>query len=112
MESLNDDLLHIDVRDVEFVKADMLSKNDFIKGLKQFKQLRFDVKMADTPDASIDFKTSLQPLYHKNFDLVSSSFHQFIDDGYTIYVLSDSEKQQKRLYHILKIATTPSRLFR
>lgn len=107
VESLNDDLLHIDVRDVEFVKADMLSKNDFIKGLKQFKQLRFDVKMADTPDASIDFKTSLQPLYHKNFDLVSSSFHQFIDDGYTIYVLSDSEKQQKRLYHIFEDRDDP-----
>ncbi len=85
----------------------MLSKNDFIKGLKQFKQLRFDVKMADTPDASIDFKTSLQPLYHKNFDLVSSSFHQFIDDGYTIYVLSDSEKQQKRLYHIFEDRDDP-----
>jgi transcription-repair coupling factor (superfamily II helicase) len=58
--------------------------------------------MQETADAVINFKTSAQPLYHKNFDLLTDSLHQYIDNGYTIYILSDSEKQQKRLYHIFE----------
>lgn len=112
VESLNEDELHIDLKDVTFVKADLLSKDDFMRGIKPFKQVRFDTRMLDTPDAVIDFHTSLQPLYHKNFDMLSESLRRFNDDGYTIFILSDSEKQQKRLSHIFEdrndsVAFTP-----
>ena len=109
VESLNEDVLHIDINleDVEFTKADLLSKDDFIIEINKRRQIRFDTKMQDTPDALIKFKTSPQPLYHKNFDLLSESLHQFIDDGYTIYILSDSEKQQKRLFHIFEDRNDP-----
>lgn len=104
VESLNADELHIDINrdDVEFVKADLLSKDDFVDAIGKFSQLRFDAKMQDTPKAVVNFNTLPQPLYHKNFDLLSDSLHQFIDEGYTIYILSDSEKQQKRLFHIFE----------
>lgn len=102
IESLNEDKLHIDPKDVEFVKADLLSKEDFMRSIKPFKQVRFDTRMLDTPDAVIDFHTSVQPLYHKNFDMLSESLQRFRDDGYALYILSDSEKQQKRLYHIFE----------
>ncbi len=102
VESLNEDELHIDPKDVEFVKADLLTKVDFMRGVKSFKQIRFDTKMLDTPDAVIDFHTAMQPLYHKNFDMLSESLHRFLDNGYALYILSDSEKQQKRLYHIFE----------
>ena len=82
IESLNEDKLHIDPKDVEFVKADLLSKEDFMRGIKPFKQVRFDTRMLDTPDAVIDFHTSVQPLYHKNFDMLSESLQRFRDDGY------------------------------
>lgn len=102
VESLNEDELHIDPKDVEFVKADLLTKEDFMRNVKSFKQIRFDTKMLDTPDAVIDFHTSAQPLYHKNFDMLSESLHRFRDEEYALYILSDSEKQQKRLYHIFE----------
>jgi transcription-repair coupling factor (superfamily II helicase) len=107
VESLNEDELHIDPKDVEFVKADLLSKDDFVRAVKLFKQVRFDAKMLDTPDAVIDFRTSMQPLYHKNFDMLSESLHRFEEDGYSIYILSDSEKQQKRLFHIFEDRNDP-----
>ncbi|MDD4778282.1 MAG: transcription-repair coupling factor [Fermentimonas sp.] len=104
VESLNEDDLHIDIdpKDVKFVKADLLTKEGFLSSLKSFRQIRFDTKMQDTPDAVISFNTSVQPLYHKNFDLLTDSLHQYLEDGYTIYILSDSEKQQKRLFHIFE----------
>ena len=104
IDSLNEDELHIDIdlENVEYVKADFISSEEFSVALSKFTQLRFDAKFIDTPNAVVNFKTSPQPLYHKNFDLLSDSLHQFMDEGYTIYILSDSEKQQKRLFHIFE----------
>ena len=102
VESLNQDELQIDPKDVTFVKADMLTREEFLSHITPFHQIRFDKSMQETPDATLRFQTSLQPLYHKNFDLLSESLHQFTDEGYTLYILSDSEKQQKRLHHIFE----------
>ena len=109
IESLNEDELRIDVDSeyVEFVNADFLTREDFNVAISSFTQLRFDNKLQDTPDAVVNFNTSPQPLYHKNFDLLSESLHKFIDEGYTIYILSDSEKQQKRLFHIFEDRNDP-----
>lgn len=107
VESLNEDELHIDPQDVTFVKADLLSKDDFLQGIKPFRQVRFDTAIPDIPEAVINFHTSLQPLYHKNFDLLSESLHRFRDNGYELYILSDSDKQQKRLYHIFEDRNDP-----
>ena len=112
IESINEDELHINPQEVDFVKADLISKNEFLSAIKPFKHIRFDSSMLDIPDATLDFYTSPQPLYHKNFELLSESMHHFLDEGYTIYILSDSEKQQKRLHDIFEdrgenIAFTP-----
>lgn len=102
VSAINEDELHIHPQDVEFVKADLISKDEFLSAIKPFKQIRFDANMPEMPDAALDFHTSPQPLYHKNFDLLSESMHHFLDEGYTIYILSDSEKQQKRLRDIFE----------
>ncbi len=109
VESLNQDELHIDVNpeDVDYVKADLLKKDELVEKINKFKQVRFDTKMLDIPDAVLNFNTSTQPLYHKNFDLLSESLHKFINDGYKIYILSDSHKQQKRLFHIFEDRNDP-----
>ncbi len=102
VESINEDELRIHPDNTEFLKADLLSKTEFLSALSAFKQLRFDAKLMAPPDAAIQFQTSAQPLYHKNFDLLSDSARSFLDRGYTLYILSDSEKQQKRLFHIFE----------
>jgi transcription-repair coupling factor (superfamily II helicase) len=72
---------------------------EFGKKFASFRQLRFT--SAAQPDATaksaIDFKCSPQVIYHKNFELISESFHKFIEEGYRLYILSDSEKQVERL---------------
>ena len=61
---------------------------------------------------TVDFRTAPQPIFHKNFDLVSSQLTQYTADGYAIYIASDSKKQTDRIAAIFdergeKIAFTP-----
>ena len=48
-------------------------------------------------NAKLSLHCSPQGIYHKNFDLISHSFTDFLERGYTLYILSDSEKQIERL---------------
>lgn len=51
-------------------------------------------------DASLQFNCGPQALYHKNFELISESFRKFLNDGYRIFILSDSPYQAERLRNI------------
>ncbi len=48
-------------------------------------------------DVRLELHCSPQGIYHKNFDLISESFAQFLAKGYKLFILSDSEKQIQRL---------------
>lgn len=50
--------------------------------------------------AMLDFDCSPQGVYHKNFDIISSSFIRFEAEGYRLYILSDNPKQFDRLREI------------
>ena len=47
------------------------------------------------------FNISLQPQFHKNFDLLKESFERFLQNGYQIFICADSQKQNERLKEIL-----------
>lgn len=49
---------------------------------------------------TIEFSSSLQPAFNKNFDLVSENLIQLQADGYSICFLSDNEHQLQRLNSI------------
>lgn len=53
-------------------------------------------------DAVVAFDTDPQVLYHKNFNLISESFTDFIGKGYRILVLCDSALQSNRLKDIFE----------
>ena len=50
----------------------------------------------------IQFHTTPQPEWHKNFDLISIDFGNYISNGYTIHLLSDSPKQLDRIEAIFE----------
>jgi len=52
--------------------------------------------------ASLDFNCSPQGIYHKNFDLIGTELARLRAEGYTICILSDSEKQHERLRAIFE----------
>ena len=50
----------------------------------------------------IEFSTEHQPSFHKNFELVASSFKEKMEDDYTLYILSNNEKQINRIKSIFE----------
>ena len=51
---------------------------------------------------TIAFDTSAQPIFHKNFDLVTTTCQDYLLRGYTLYILADSAKQTDRLKAIFE----------
>ena len=66
---------------------------------------RRTIEMAEKssfPECSkISFDTLPQPLFHKQFDLLTEDLSRRIDEGYKIYILADQQKQLDRLEAIL-----------
>ncbi|MCH5222979.1 MAG: transcription-repair coupling factor [Muribaculaceae bacterium] len=79
---------------------------NFFAALESLKQVEFGNGAGDAnsynADATITFSTSLQALYHKNFDLIASSFGDFLEKGYKILILSDTPYQNERLKAIFE----------
>lgn len=74
----------------------------FVKNLFKFDHIEFGSKPLGVPDTTLTFDTSIQPVFHKNFDLVSSTLTDYLFKGYRIFVLSDSFKQTDRLKDIFE----------
>ena len=50
----------------------------------------------------VTFETSLQQLFHKDFDLVSQNFKRLLDNGYRLMLLTDDLHQAERLKAIFE----------
>ena len=88
----------------------------FISTLSKMKVVEFGTTAEAASEfhaeASIDFDTSLQTIYHKNFNLIADSFTDFLSKGYQLLILSDTPYQNQRLKDIFedrgdKIVFTP-----
>ena len=84
------------------LEGKLIDGSEFTVRALDFRRLEFGNKPTGTPNASVTFNTSAQPIFHKNFDLVSTSFTDYQKRGYTLYICTDSEKQAKRLKDIFE----------
>ena len=102
-ETFSDSALIADEGDKDALKH-VVEPDRFAESLNSMRQIRFSAAANADADASaaIDFGCTPQGIYHKNFDLISDSLLKFIGDGYTVYILSDSEKQIERLRAIFE----------
>jgi transcription-repair coupling factor (mfd) len=87
---------------VDQMREKLVTGKDFTKRVLDFVRLHFGTRVAGTAEATINFASEPQPIFHKNFDLVSQSFNKYIKLGYTIYILSDVEKQATRIKSIFE----------
>lgn len=84
------------------IQKTIIEGTDFTDKALDFRRVDFGAKPVGTPQSKLMFETSVQPIFHKNFDMVSSSLNDFIQRGYNIYICSDSSKQTDRLKDIFK----------
>ena len=84
------------------IRKAIIEGTDFTSKALNFRRVDFGAKPVGTPQSKLKFETSVQPIFHKNFDMVSSSLNDFIQRGYKVYICSDSSKQTDRLKDIFK----------
>jgi transcription-repair coupling factor (superfamily II helicase) len=102
----NDPPLSVDedsFADIHAMRAELVDGRTFMQGAQPFRHIYFGYSNRNrTGEAVVRFSTSVQPAFHKNFNLVSQSFRKYMEDGYKIYILSDVEKQTARIRTIFE----------
>lgn len=86
----------------EMLISMLLDGSDFEARAQQFCMLEYGKKPTGTPEVTLTFDTAVQPIFHKNFDLVSSALKKYQQDGYSLYICSDSRKQIERIRSIFE----------
>ncbi len=80
----------------------LVDGESFRRELLDFRIVEFGHQPSLSPKAKVQFDVTVQPIFHKNFDLVSQVFLDYLSRGYTIYILADSSKQNERLKAIFE----------
>mgnify|MGYP003190232737 CR=1 FL=1 len=78
----------------------LVSPSKFREEICRFRLVEFGAQPTVTPQVSIEFHISPQPLFHKNFSMLTQTLDDYLLQGYRLYILADSEKQTQRLRDI------------
>jgi transcription-repair coupling factor (superfamily II helicase) len=81
-------------------KEIVMTGNSFIDHCKAFKMIELGKRSMFEPKASFEFHTESQPAFNKNFELLSDKLIINNNEGYTTYIISESESQIERLRDI------------
>jgi len=82
--------------------SQIINGAQFDRDSEGFRKITISRQQDPEGGSSLSFHTSLQPLFHKNFELLAKTFEDYRLKGYTIYMLADSQKQNERLKEILE----------
>ncbi len=66
-------------------------------GLEDRKTIEMAEKSTFATHSKIAFDTTPQPVFHKQFDILTDDLKKHIDEGYKIYILAEQQKQLDRL---------------
>ena len=84
-------------------ESQLISGAQFMSDAETFRRIEFGHRPSSgsTKYTTLSFHITTQPLFHKNFDLLAKTFEDYLLQGYQIYILADSQKQNERLKEIL-----------
>ena len=82
--------------------SQLINGVQFMDDANQFRRIEFGHRPStiNSKFSTLNFNVSVQPLFHKNFDLLTETFEDYLLQGYQIYILADSQKQIQRLEDI------------
>ncbi len=83
-------------------ESQLISGTQFMADANQFRRIEFGHRPSVATASVIRFNITVQPLFHKNFDFLTNAFEDYLLQGYQIYILADSQKQNERLKEIFE----------
>ena len=119
-QELSESLLTADEGDLNALKK-LIDSDRFAEAICTFSRIELSNRsqeIAAPKKASgqklsiIEFHTTPQPEWHKNFDLISQDFQRYLMQGYRLYILSDSPKQLERIEAIFEDRGEHYKLYR
>ena len=90
--------------------AQLVNGSQWVAEVTDFRRIEFGHRPSSQPSATLRFNITVQPLFHKNFDLLTGSFEDYLSQGYQIFICADSQKQNERLKEILATSISHSSL--
>ena len=81
-------------------EAQLVTGSQWMNEAGHFRRIEFGHRPSAQADATLCFHITVQPLFHKNFDLLAKSFDDYLSQGYQIFICADSQKQNERLKEI------------
>ena len=83
-------------------KLEGLNNPNILNNLNNRKTIEIADKSSFSEHSKIAFDTMPQPVFHKQFDILTDDLKKHIDDGYKIYILAEQQKQLDRLKAIFE----------
>ena len=81
--------------------SDMYSHKDFFLGFKKFRKVYIDSPISYSGEDRIVFSISPQPVFNKNFELLTADIRSKVESGYKVMIYGEKESQLERLRSIL-----------
>ena len=82
--------------------SDMYSGKEFFNSLRNFKKVYIDAPISIQKEDTIRFSIKPQPVFNKNFDLLSADINEKIEKSYKVFIYSEKGSQAERLKSILQ----------
>ena len=84
-----------------FDSSDMYKDKELFSIASEFRRIFLDVPMSEDADDAINFNISPQPVFNKNFELLTEDIRSRIENSYKVYIFVEKESQLERIKSIL-----------
>ena len=81
--------------------SDMYREKPFYSGLESFRKVYIDTPLSHQGEEQVKFRISPQPVFNKNFELLSADIRSRMESGYKVFIYTEKESQVERLKSIL-----------
>ena len=79
-----------------------MTGDELLEQIASFRKIEWAQKSYFNARGEVNFNMSAQAIFHKNFDLIAENLRKGINEGYELYILSDSVKQTDRIQSIFE----------
>ena len=81
--------------------SDMYKNKDFYKDLERFRRIYMELPLSRQNEESIRFNISPQPVFNKNFEILTEDIKKRLEEGYRVRIYGEKVSQLERLKSIL-----------